>query len=116
MSDKAIEVIAGFLADVDQDPVEWWRTPARGILTALKAAGIEVVELPDADGPLGRFGDTSHGMAWHRDGPDGGYATVGVTGTGEIVAAISCLRTPTDARWAAAALLAAANAAEAVEA
>lgn len=89
-----------------------------GILNVLRVSGHAVVELPKPDGPLGRVGGAAKGLAWRRvadpDAEAGGVATVAVSGyTNDIIASISCLRTPDDARWAAAALLAAADAAEA---
>lgn len=88
-------------------------------LDALKAAGYAVVELPKPDGPLGFIGGEGTGLAWRRvadpSAEAGGVATIAIHDwyAGEFAAAISCLRTPDDARWAAGALLAAADAAEA---
>lgn len=119
MSDKAIEAIAGYLAEVDLDPVEWWHRPARGILAALKAAGIAVVELPEAERPEPEDGEHPDSVAqllwdctefvitrWRQDGND----TVQVALQGEPLEPLSVA----EARALAAALLAAANAAEAV--
>lgn len=79
MSDKAIEAIAGYLAEVDLDPVEWWHRPARGILAALKAAGIALVELPEPDSTRYDEGDEAEfppvdRLAWLR-----GMGLYGVT-------------------------------------
>lgn len=99
---------------------EPWRRMADAAIAAhladLGQGGYVVVVLPDPDGPLGKFGTEVSGLAWRRDtnpAERGGIATVALMGSGDLWAHISCLRTADDARWAAAALLAAAEKAEA---
>lgn len=107
MSDKAIEVIAGFLADVDQDPTEWWLTLAKGILTALKTAQIAVVELPE---PSSQTYDESDVALFTSESG----SPIRVRWCKQVIYGSDWL-TPSEARSDAAALLAAADAAEAVQ-
>lgn len=114
----ARDVLCDALSEGTALPPEQWITTATELLSVLNTAGYAVVDLPKPDGPLGRVGNEPKGLAWRRvtdpDAEAGGVATVAVSGwSSEVIAAISCLRTPDDARWAAAALLAAADAAEA---
>ncbi|WP_169619254.1 hypothetical protein [Mycolicibacterium peregrinum] len=128
--DKVAEAICGttsagrlfpWAAQRESEREQWRRMADAAVaahLVELGQGGYVVVALPEPDGPLGSVSGEPRGMAWRRDtnpGERGGIATVALQDCGDLLAHISCLRTADDARWAAAALLAAAEKAEASE-
>jgi hypothetical protein len=82
---------------------------AADLIKAAAHPRLAVVELPEPDGPLAYVNGQPSGIAWRRDGADGGWATIAVQDRVNLIAAISCLRSIEDFRWAATALLAAAH-------
>lgn len=104
MSNKAFRAIADALRE---QGAHFPRVGARLILDALKAAGIELVELPEptgrwAEGPEWRPFPQQHIVVW--TGKPGSTVMIQNVEPGDL--------TPDEARGLAAALLAAANAAE----